>query len=148
MAGMYFEDFSPDQRFETERRTITETDIVNFVNLAGWHVPMFADMEHVRQETPFKERFAPGMLVATIALGQFAKLGLIHGTVLAMVGLQLKFTNPVRPGDTIGTEVRVVSKKESTKGDRGIVELQYTVSNQGGLVVAEMNEMVLFKKRG
>jgi acyl dehydratase len=147
MGGRYYEDFSLDERFSTARRTITETDIVNFVNLIGWQTPLFTDMEYVRGETVFKERIAPGALVLSIALAQFAMLGLTHGTALAMVGLQVRFTNPARPGDTIGSEVVVASKQESTKGDRGTVEFKYTVSNQKGGVVAEMNEKVLFKKR-
>ena len=148
MSGMYFEDFSLEDHFVTEKRTITETDIVNFVNLTGLHTPLFVNMEYVRQETVFKERIAPGALVLSIAIAQWAKMGLLHGTSLAMLGLQVKFTSPVKPGDTIGSEISVVSKHESTKQDRGAVEFKYAVKNQEDVVVAELTETVLLKRKG
>jgi acyl dehydratase len=149
MTKRNFEDFALDERFITEARTITETDVVSFVNLAAWHIPMFTDMEYIRQKTLLKERIVPGILVVSIALGQFARLALAHAEILAMAGLQIKFNIPVTPGDTIRSDVCVVSmKKESKKGDRGTVEFHYSVLNQKDLVVAEMNEMVLVKKRG
>ena len=147
MAGMYFEEFSLGDRFVTEKRTITETDIVNFVNMTGLHTPMFANMEYVRQETIFKERIAPGALVLSIAVAQWARMGLVHGTSLAMLGLQAKFTSPVKPGDTIGSEIDVISKHESTKTDRGSVDFRYAVKNQEGVVVAELTEAVLLKRK-
>jgi len=148
MAGMYFEDFSAGDRFMTSRRTITETDIVNFVNLAGWDTPLFMDMEYVREKTMFGERIAPGGLVLSIALGQWVRMGLFHDTVIAMLGLQVKFTHPVKPGDTIGSEIRVVSKQESAKQDRGTIDFAYTVKNQSDVVVAELIESVLLKRKG
>ena len=148
MAGMYFEDFSAGDRFMTSRRTITEADIVNFVNLAGWDTPLFMDMEYVRQKTMFGERIAPGGLVLSIALGQWVRMGLFHDTVIAMLGLQAKFTHPVKPGDTIGSEISVISKRESAKQDRGTIDFGYTVKNQSDVVVAEITESVLLKRKG
>jgi 3-hydroxybutyryl-CoA dehydratase len=147
MTKKNFEDFALNERFFTEARTITETDVVSFVNLAAWHIPMFTDMEYIKQKTVLKERIVPGILVVSIALGQFSRLALAHAEVLAMAGIQIKFSIPVTPGDTIRSEVHVVSRKESKKGDRGTVEFHYRVLNQKDQVVAEMNEMVLLKKK-
>lgn len=147
MTGMYFEDFSLEDRFVTSRRTITETDIVNFVNLAGWTTPLFTDMEYVKEMTVFKERIAPGALILSIVLGQWARMGHLHDTAMAMLGLQVRFTSPVKPGDTIGSEISVVSKHESKKTDRGTIEFRYAVRNQRALVVAELTETVLLKRK-
>ena len=34
MEPLYFEDYKPDLKFRTRARTITETDLVNFIGLA------------------------------------------------------------------------------------------------------------------
>ena len=41
-------------------RTVSETDIVNFVNLCGFTEPLFMDMEYVKRESVFGRRAAPG----------------------------------------------------------------------------------------
>lgn len=47
--------------FKTHNRTITETDIVTFVNVVGLHEPFFIDMEYIRANMAGKHRnrFAP-----------------------------------------------------------------------------------------
>ena len=62
MAGKYFEDFTIGDRFKTQRRTITETDIVSFRNLIGMFEDLFLDREYVESQTPFKKLIAPGGL--------------------------------------------------------------------------------------
>lgn len=49
-------------RFKTHCRTITETDIVTFVNVVGLHEPFFIDMEYIREKMTgsHRSRFAPG----------------------------------------------------------------------------------------
>jgi hypothetical protein len=37
-------------RLTSHRRTLAETDIVNFVNLIGFHEPPFIDMAYVKHE--------------------------------------------------------------------------------------------------
>lgn len=48
MALEYFEEYAVGAEFETKARTVTEADIVNFVNLFGFHEPLFMDMETER----------------------------------------------------------------------------------------------------
>ena len=58
----------PVHYFKSPRRTITETDVVNFVNLAGLHEPFFIDMEFIKENMDEKHhrRFVP--VYSSIAL--------------------------------------------------------------------------------
>lgn len=55
----------------THARTITETDIVNFVDLVGLHEPHFIDIEWVKEKMPetHKERFAPAPFLISLGMG-------------------------------------------------------------------------------
>ena len=89
-------------RLTSHRRTITETDIVNFVNLVGLHEPPFIDMEWVKETMPglHNQRFAPAPFLISLGMGLVStsvtnlvntiaeqeKFGPFHG----MVGLEAK----------------------------------------------------------
>ena len=45
MGVEYFEDYAVGAEYLTHARTITETEIVTFVNLVGFFEPFFIDME-------------------------------------------------------------------------------------------------------
>ncbi|TDA68014.1 MAG: hypothetical protein D9V47_08885 [Clostridia bacterium] len=66
--GLYFEDFAPGQEFLTARRTVTETDIVNFAGLSGDFNPLHTDEEYAKT-TPFGRRIAHGLLISSISSG-------------------------------------------------------------------------------
>jgi acyl dehydratase len=60
-------------RLTSHRRTITETDIVNFVNLVGLHEPPFIDMEFVGSlPGSHNRRFAPAPLLISLGMGLVA----------------------------------------------------------------------------
>ena len=58
-----------------------------------------------------------------------------------------KFFGPVRPGDTIRTEVEVVEKRASSDSSRGIVVFRDHVINQREETVFQMDKIVLLKRR-
>src|SRR2546427_12735969 len=60
--GLHFEQHEIGATFRTLGRTVSETDIVSFVNLCGFTEPLFMDMEYVARESMFKRRAAPGAL--------------------------------------------------------------------------------------
>ena len=53
LEGIYFEDFAPEKIFKTNKRTITETDLVNFMTLCGFFEPLFMDQGYVETKTAF-----------------------------------------------------------------------------------------------
>ncbi len=135
--GMSFEDHKVGARYETLARTVSETDIVTFVNLCGFSEPLFMDMEYVKKESVFGRRAAPGAFTFALSEGLIMQTGMIHGTGMAYLGSELRVAAPVLEGDTIRVEVEIVDKRETKKPDRGIVTYQHRVLNQRNEVVLE-----------
>jgi acyl dehydratase len=135
--GLTFEAHAIGAKYHTRRRTVSETDIVTFVNLCGFNEPLFMDMEYVARESVFKKRAAPGALTFALSEGLIIQTGLIHGTGMAYLGGEMRLVAPVLEGDTIQVEVEVTDKRETKKPDRGIVSYTHRVTNQRGEVVLE-----------
>ena len=135
--GLNFEAHAVGATYRTLGRTVSETDIVNFVNLGGFTEPLFMDMEFVARASVFKRRAAPGALTFSLSEGLIMQTGLIHGTGMAWLGGEIKVVAPVLEGDTIRVEVEIVDKRETSKADRGIVTYRHRVLNQRDEVVME-----------
>ena len=146
MTSKYFEDFQVGETFRSIGTTITETHIVNFVSLAAIVEPYFSDMEFIKQ-TPYLSRIAPGPFVTAVSLGQFARLGLIDETSFGMVTETTQFKMPVRPNDTLITNVEVVSKQNSDCSNRGIIDFRLIINNHRCETVANIMMKVFVKKR-
>ena len=135
--GVTFEDHAVGAVYRTRGRTVSETDIVTFVNLCGFVEPLFMDMEYVKRESVFGRRAAPGALTFALAEGLIMQTGLIHGTGMAFLGGEIRVVAPVLEGDTIRVEVEVTDKRETRKADRGIVTYRHRVLNQRDETVLE-----------
>lgn len=135
--GVSFEEHAVGARYATLARTVSETDIVNFVNLCGFTEPLFMDMEYVKKASVFGRRAAPGALTFALSEGLIMQTGLIHGTGMAYLGGEMRVVAPVLEGDTLRVEIEVVDKRETKKTDRGIVTYQHRVLNQRDELVLE-----------
>jgi acyl dehydratase len=135
--GLTFEQHRVGDVHRTLARTISQTDIVNFVNQCGFTEPLFLDMEYVKRESLFGRRAAPGALTFALSEGLVMQTGLIHGTGMAWLGGELRVVSPVLEDDTIRVEVEVSDKRETKKPDRGIVTYRHRVLNQRDEVVLE-----------
>ena len=93
--GLTFEEHSIGARYHTLARTVSETDIVNFVNQCGFTEPLFMDMEFVQKESVFGRRAAPGALTFALSEGLIMQTGLIHGTGMAWLGGEIRVVAPV-----------------------------------------------------
>lgn len=130
--GRYWDEFSEGDVFTTAARTVTEAAVDAFAGLSGDFNPLHVD-EEAAQRTPMKGRIAHGMLVLSVATGLANQLGLFEGTTLALLGMdRIKWTAPVRPGDTIHVALTIREKKASSKPDRGVLVTEATVKNQRG----------------
>lgn len=145
--GLCYEDQPVGATYRTARRTVSEADIVAFVNLCGMTEPLFLDMEYVARESVFPGRPAPGALTFALAEGLIIQTGLIHGTGMAYLGSEIRIVAPVIAGDTIGVSVEVVDRRETSKPDRGIVTYRHTVTNQRGQVVLEATVRRMIRRR-
>src|SRR3989441_4333558 len=146
--GLTWEETSPGALYRTLGRTVSETDIVSFVNLCGFVEPLFIDMEYVARESVFKRRAAPGALTFSLSEGLIMQTGLIHGTGMAWLGGELRIVAPVLEGDTIRVEVEVVDRRETKKADRGIVTYRHRVLNQRDEVVLEARVQRMIRRAG
>ena len=145
--GLFFDDYKIGATYKTLGRTVSETDIVNFVNLGGFTEPLFMDMEYVAKESVFGRRAAPGVMTFALSEGLCMQTGLIHGTGMAWLGGEVKVVAPVLAGDTIYVEIEIVDKRETKKPDRGIVTYKHRVLNQRGETVMEMKLQRMIKRK-
>jgi 3-hydroxybutyryl-CoA dehydratase len=141
----FFEDFQVGDRYPTYGRTITEGDLSLFCAMVGYHVPLFIDEEYAKR-TPYGGRIAPSAMIMAYSTGMTESL--FRTTVLALLGVDRgRFLAPVRPGDTIRTEVEVISRKETSDPSRGIVVFRDRVINQRGETVFEIDKTVLIQRK-
>jgi acyl dehydratase len=139
----------------SHRRTITETDIVNFVNLIGLHEPPFIDMEWVEKRMPgiHNKRFAPAPFLISLGMGLVATsiseavdaiskeedLGPFHG----MVGIEARVKNPAFPGDTLRVDLEAAVDRKTSSGQT-LVDLKHVLKNQRDEIVVIFTEKILF----
>jgi acyl dehydratase len=145
--GLFFDEYKIGATYTTLGRTVSETDIVNFVNLGGFTEPLFMDMEYVAKESVFGRRAAPGVMTFALSEGLVMQTGLIHGTGMAWLGGEVKVTAPVLEGDTIRVEIEIADKRETKKPDRGIVTYRHRVLNQRGETVMELTLQRMIKRK-
>jgi len=140
-------------------RTVTETDIVTFVNLVGLNEPPFIDMEWVKKNTGFGKRFAPNPLMISLAMGLGAlayinpneeweaahkDLGIFGGAV-GVEGVRIR--NPLFPGDTVYVTIEVADKKQTSKGGL-LLDWYYVLRNQRDEIVVEFTERLYYLPKG
>lgn len=122
----YFEEIEIGERSATTGRTITEFDLANFAALTWDTYSLHTDVEYAKN-TAYGGRIAHGMLVLSYAIGLLSRE---PSTVLAFYGLDsIRFTAPVKIGDTIHVEVEVLDKQDkNAKG--GVVTAMLVIKNQ------------------
>jgi acyl dehydratase len=146
MVGRFFEEFILGEELITPSRTMTETDIVIFACLSGDYSPHHTDEEFCKN-LPFKGKIAHGLLGVSICSGLVVSLDLWRDTALALMELSVQFKAAIKIGDTITVMVKVADKKESKKGDKGVVSFDQIVKNQRDEVVAKMRWVMMIKTK-
>ncbi|MEJ5029814.1 MaoC family dehydratase [Comamonas sp. MYb21] len=125
--GFVWQDLQVGQQLRTFRRTVTETDLVNFINTTGMLEAIF--IEDGYDGGAIRGRPVPGALTYTLIEG-FILQSMIQGTGLAMLELHQKILGPVVVGDTIEALVEVTDIKPTSKGGRAVVTSRIEVYNQ------------------
>ena len=109
-------------------KTISESDVYLFAGITGDHNPAHVNEEASRQ-TAFGGRIVHGILSAGLISAVLAMKLPGPGTIY--LGQELKFTKPVRFGDTV-TATCTVSE---ILAEKNIVKLDTICTNQQGEVV-------------
>jgi oxepin-CoA hydrolase/3-oxo-5,6-dehydrosuberyl-CoA semialdehyde dehydrogenase len=146
----YFEELHIGETLHTHKRTVTETDIVNFANISGDN--FYAHMDETSLEgTLFERRVAHGYFILSAAAGLFVDPK--KGPVMANYGLEdCRFTKPVYVGSTIGVRLTVKEKiaqdtKTPEDKPRGIVKWWVDVFDETGETVAIATILTLVEKK-
>jgi 3-hydroxybutyryl-CoA dehydratase len=127
--GFVWQDLAVGQRFRTFSRTVTEADLVNFINATGMLEAIF--IEEGYAGGAMRGRPVPGALTYCFIEG-FILQSMIQGTGLAMLELTQQIHAPVQVGDTIGATVEVTAIKPTSKSGRAVVTSAIEVFNQRG----------------
>ena len=143
----FFEDFGEGEELMTRGRTVSRADVVNFAAVSGDYDPLHMDIEFGKK-TIFGKNVAHGLCVMSIASGLIGATGIFRN-VMAFYGMEnWQFKLPLFFDDTIRVRIRVVSRKEGSKPDRGIVCLGLDVLNQRDEVLQQGKWNVLIRKKG
>jgi acyl dehydratase len=111
--GFYYDQTPVGTRFETMGRTITETDLVTYINLTWFTEGIFVNT-HDRESRALPARVVPGSLVFAFAEGLVAPS--VQETGLAFLGTEIDIKRPTVVGDTIYVRVEVIESRPASSG--------------------------------
>lgn len=120
-------------------KTVEERDIQLFAAMSGDRNPVHLDAEFAAG-TPFKERIAHGMFSG--ALISAAVACTLPGPGTIYVGQQMRFTRPVKLGDTLTVRLEILEKLPKNR-----VRIATNVFNQNDEQVVEGEAEVLAPRR-
>jgi 3-hydroxybutyryl-CoA dehydratase len=126
--GYYWEDLKVDDRFTTYRRTITEADLVGFINATGMLETIFIDVGH---QGAISGRPVPAALTYCLIEGLLMQT-MLRGVGLALLELSQKALAPVRVGDSVWAAVTISALRPTSTGGRAVVTSTVEVFNQHG----------------
>ncbi|TVR65304.1 MAG: MaoC family dehydratase [Gemmatimonadales bacterium] len=126
----------PPGRSASFSKTLTESDVVLFAGITGDLNPVHVD-EVTARASRFEGRVVHGMLAASLIS---TVLGMkLPGPGTVYLGQTLRFTRPVRIGDTVKATATVASVDR----ERRRVRLETVCTNQVGEVVVKGEAEVL-----
>jgi len=144
--GLTWEDMATGSSFRTAARTVTESDLVSFVNLGGFNEPLFYDASHA-SAGGYTGRLVPGALVYVMAEGLILQTNVLHGTGLAFMHMEYSVKGPTYVGDTLHVVVTTLEARASSRAGRGVVTTRCAIINQHGTEVAEFTPVRLIRGR-
>ena len=130
--GIAYDELKQGDRFRTLGRTITEPDLVSFINTTGMVEVLFTDTEYAKSHAPQGGRVVPGALVYAIGEGLLVQATL-QRTGLAFLSMNFEVLGPTFVGDTVHVEVEVLESRATSKSpERGLVRTRNDIVNQHG----------------
>ena len=140
----YWNEFKVGEVIETVGRTVESGDVSLFAGLSGDFNPVHLNELHAKK-SQFGTRIAHGLLTLAITSGQMNGTGLFEGTTIGFLGMDnVRFSNPVRFGDTVLTTATITEVRQSgKKNDRGVVSMTITVKNQKDETVLTYDQALL-----
>jgi acyl dehydratase len=143
---MRFEEFKEGAVLRGGRHEVTEAEIIEF---ARRYDPQWfhTDPERARASR-WKGLISSGWMTCAIAMELAVRSVLADSESIGSPGVeQLKWINPVRPGDVLELRVEVIETRRSRSGSVGIVKWRWFLSTQAGVQVLELLATSLFQLR-
>ena len=145
---LYWEDFPVGSVREFDGPTVSRDEIVDFARRFDPQ-PFHLDEEAARQ-THFGGLVASGWHTGSMAMRMICDGYLHDAASLGSPGIdKLRWTAPVRPGDTLRLRMTVVSSRPmKSKPHIGLLESHWEMFNQRGELVLDMSGWGMFGRRG
>lgn len=143
--GHYFEDFQVGQTLRhAVPRTLTEGDNALYIGLTGDRTPLHCDAEFARR-LGFRRETINDLLVFHTVFGK--SVPDVSLNAVANLGYaDLRFLQPVYPGDTLSATSQVLGLRETSAGNAGVVWVHTTGTNQRNEPVLTFIRWVLVNK--
>ena len=143
----HWEDFSAGDVFDLGSRTVTRQEIVEFAT--QWDPQPFHLDEQAGEQSSFRGLVASGWHTASLCMRLYVDALLLDAASMGSPGLEeLRWTAPVRPGDTLSVRLTVLdTRPSSTNAERGTLLLRWEATNQDGVVVLHMTGRGMFGRR-
>lgn len=144
-AGKYgFDDLNSGAVIDTGRCEITADQIDSFAELSRDRFEIHMSNEAAKAHG-FPGRVAHGLLVLSLVDG-LKNQAPAQFKAIASLGWDWSFSRPVFIGDTIKVTITVVEKRATRKLDRGILKLEFDVTNQNGETVQRgTNQLMVYR---
>lgn len=131
-GGLRYDEYVIGDRYVSARRTITETDLVSYVNLTWFTEDLFTDVTST-EEFAISGRVVPGGMLYAFAEGLVKPI--VDRMGLAFLHMEVDVKAPTRVGDTIRVEIEVIEIRQTQNPERGLVRTRNSIINQHGETV-------------
>ena len=146
-ADRHFEDYAPGAVFEYGEIPVDEAEIVEFARRFD---PQYIHIDRERAvRGPFGGLIASGWHTAAMMMRLIVDNFLPKHASLGSPGIdELRWLQPVRPGDVLRIRVTVLEANPSrSRPDRGMVRTLVEVLNQQGEAVMTLKPMNIIRRR-
>ncbi|MCB2021087.1 MAG: MaoC family dehydratase [Burkholderiaceae bacterium] len=144
---IFWEDFQAGQVREFGAVTLTQEEIIDFASRFDPQ-PFHLD-DAAGRATPYGGLIASGWHTCAIAMRMMCDEYLLDAASLGSPGLEnLRWTAPVRPGDTLRMRLTVLARRVmQSRPEAGLVDTRWELTNQRGEVVLDMRGWGMFGRR-
>lgn len=140
----HYEDFAVGDTFEFGNRTVTKAEIIAFAEQYDPQ-PFHVD-EAAAEDSLFGELVASGWHTAAMTMRLLVDHRLADSGAMGAVGVdELRWPEPVRPGDTLSVRTTVTAT-EPVDDERGYVDFEVTSTTDAGDVVLSMVPRVVWQR--
>jgi len=140
----YWEDFTPGWVMETAARSLSEEDMLRFAR--EYDPQVFHTDPEAARGTPFGGLIASGWQTAAVGMRLMCDSYLLEASCVGSPGLEeLRWTKPVRPGDSLRMRSTALEATPSGKqANRGTVMFLWEILNQNDEIVLTMRGRQMF----